>query len=218
MPDLSALLASLLVLAMVVVLLQFALGTQRNIRRGNELLRWLQGGLPVMGARTRLRWLGSSAVVLGIVDPKSPFREAEVLVVLEPRDIRFLWAWGRSRRRRDFLIFRTRLIHAPAFEVEVGQLQGWTGQDRLRQLDAEAWEKADWELPEVQVRHSRGADLETVNRAWRELESCTAGVWRLSIRREPPHLEVHVRPLEAHPAVRMFEVVHDLGVAALDRG
>jgi len=46
---------SLLLLVVVVVLLWFALGTGRNIRKGNELLRWLQGGLPLLGRRTTMR-------------------------------------------------------------------------------------------------------------------------------------------------------------------
>jgi hypothetical protein len=51
MPDLSVLLAAFLSAAVVVFLLWFAFGTQGNIRRGNEFLRWLQKGLPVLGKR-----------------------------------------------------------------------------------------------------------------------------------------------------------------------
>ena len=42
MPDLSAFGGSLAVALLVAVMLWFALGTQRNIRRGNALLGWLQ--------------------------------------------------------------------------------------------------------------------------------------------------------------------------------
>ena len=45
MPDVGAFGPSLLILGVVVVMLWFAFGTSRNITRGNDLLRWLQGGL-----------------------------------------------------------------------------------------------------------------------------------------------------------------------------
>ena len=53
MPDLSALSASLAFALLVAVMLWFALGTQRNIRRGNGLLSWLQDGLPLLGERRK---------------------------------------------------------------------------------------------------------------------------------------------------------------------
>jgi hypothetical protein len=185
-------LASLLLLAMIALLVWFALGTQRNIRKGNDLLRWLQSGLPRLGRRTRLKWLGSSAVQLAIVDPLAPFREAEVVAVLEPRDVGMLWAVARARRRRDFLILRGRLIRSPRFELEAGDLRGWTGQDALRKLDPEAWLSADWGDANVRVLHSSGAEVEDALAAWRRLADASGGVLRLSIRRTPPHLVIHV--------------------------
>ena len=32
----------------LLVMLWFAIGTQRNIRKGNEILNWLQTGLPML--------------------------------------------------------------------------------------------------------------------------------------------------------------------------
>jgi hypothetical protein len=185
---------SLLLLAAVVVLLWFALGTGRNIRKGNELLRWLQSGLPLLGRRTTLRWLGSSAVRLEIVDPRSPFRQAEVVVVLEPRDVGVLWAWARARRRRDFLIVRARLERAPRFELEAADLRGWTGRDALREMDPEAWSFADFGDPSIRAAHGPGAEPAATRQLWDRLAGASGGVWRLSIRRAPPHLEIHVLP------------------------
>ncbi|MGH2667639.1 MAG: hypothetical protein ACRDH5_00695, partial [bacterium] len=56
---------ALAVVLLLVVMLWFTWGTQHNISRGNQLLRWLQDGLPLLGRRTTLRWLGSSAAELG---------------------------------------------------------------------------------------------------------------------------------------------------------
>jgi hypothetical protein len=187
-----AFLRSLLLLAVIVILVWFAVGTQRNIRKGNELLKWLQGGLPVLGKRTRLKWLGSSAVQLNIVEPNEPFREVELVAVLEPRDIGVLWAMARARRRRDFVILRGRLDRSPRYELEAGDLRGWTGQDALRKLDPEAWLSADWDEENLRILHAADADVDGAREAWRALAAASGGVWRLSIRRTPPHLEVHV--------------------------
>jgi hypothetical protein len=207
---------SLLLLAVIVVLVWFALGTGGNIRKGNQLLRWLQGGLPLLGGRTTLRWLGSSAVRLEIVDPVPPFRQAEVVVVLEPRDVGLLWAWARARRRRDFLIVRARLERPPRFELVAADLRGWTGQDALRDVDPEAWSFADWDEPSVRAAHGPGADPAVTRRLWDRLDGASGGIWRLSIRRAPPHLEVHVLPPDtaAVTAEGLFRTVAEVAKAA----
>ena len=198
-------------------LLWFALGTQRNIRRGNDLLAWLQAGLPLLGPRTTLRWLGSSAVQLDISDPKEPFRQAGVTIVLEPRDLSWLWAFARARGRRDFLILRGSLRRTPGFELEAGG-GGWTGQDRLARIDWAAWQRTEWAGGDVVVAHTPGAGAEAAEAAWTGFAAASAAVWRLSIRKEEPHLEVHVVPpaeMGATPegAVSLVRTLSELGSA-----
>jgi hypothetical protein len=209
MPDIPAF-GYALILLLLGVLLVFTLGTRRNIRRGNAFLVWLQDGLPLLGRRTTFRWMGSTAAVLHIEEAKDPFREAEVVVVLEPRDVTVLWAWSRSKGRRDFVILRGWLRHTPRFELEAGDESGWTGTDRLRKLDPEAWKRADW--GQVRVAHTGDAHPEEMRRAWEQLADATGGVWRLSVRREHPHLEVHVLPPQAGVSSRqLVETFRDLG-------
>lgn len=211
MPDIPAF-GYALFLLLIGVLLVFSLGTRRNVRRGNAILVWLQEGLPQLGRRTTFRWMGSTAAVLRIGEAKDPFREAEVVVVLEPRDVTLLWAWSRSKGRRDFVILRGWLRHPPGFELEAGDERGWTGADRLRKLDPEAWERAEW--GEVRVAHTGDADPAEMRRAWESLGEVTGGVWRLSVRREHPHLEVHVLPPETDVSSRrLVETFRDLGRA-----
>jgi hypothetical protein len=180
------------IVLLLVVMLWFTWGTQRNISRGNALLRWLRSSLPMLGPRATLKWLGSSAVELGIVEPKAPLAEATVLVVLEPRDVPWFWAWSRGRGRRDFIILRARLIGAPGFELEAGDVEGWTGSDRIGAMDAQAWATADWGSPTLRVLHVPAFDPGPVRPLFDRLAAASRGVWRLSVRREPPHLEVHV--------------------------
>ena len=194
--SLSAVGTAAAILLVLVVMLWFTWGTQRNISRGNELLRWLQAGLPVLGRRATVKWLGSSAVELGIVEPAPPFAEASVVVVLEPRDVPWFWAWSRRRGRRDFLILRARLERPPGLELEAGDEAGWTGADRTAALDEGSWARADRDRPGLRVFHAPGSDPAQVLAFLDRLTVASGGVWRLSVRREPPHLEVHVRPPE----------------------
>lgn len=204
----------------VIVLLWFAVGIQWNIRKGNALLRWLQGGLPLLGTRTTLRWLGSSVVELKITDPAPPFLDAEVLVVLEPRDVGPLWGWGRLHGRRDFLILRARLDRPPRFEVEAGDRRGWTGRDALHGLAASEWQQADWGDENVRIVHSGGRASQVAQRLWGELQRTSKGVWRLSVRRAHPHVEVHLRPpdLAQVGAERLFRTFRELSQAAMTDG
>lgn len=192
MPDLSAIAASVVICLVIAFLLWFALGTQGNIKRGEGFLQWLQTGLPVLGRRTTVRWFGSSAVELTITQPSDPFSEAQTVVVLEPRDLGWLWAIARSRGRRDFLIVRARLKRSPAFELEAGDERGWTGADRLKRLDLGAWQQDSW--GPVRVAHTAGAATDKVRGFWNDFAALSGGVWRLSIRRDNPHLELHVLP------------------------
>jgi hypothetical protein len=216
--DLSTVGSSLLILVIGGFMLWFAVGTQQNIRRGNDLLKWLQLGLPRLGKRTTLRWLGSSAVQLDIVGPSDPFDAAQVVVVLEPRDIGVLWAWARAHRRRDFVILRASMGRPPPYEVEAGNPGGWTGGDRLRKLDPVAWEREAWVERNVGLAHTPGYAMDGIRRVWEALEGASGGVWRLSVRRDRPHLEVHVRPPDTGqvPADTLLQAFRELAATVLD--
>ena len=117
---------TLFVLAVVVFLGWFAVGTHLNVRKGHRLLRWLQDGMPLLGAKTTLRWLGSSAIELKVTNALAPLRSVDVFVVLEPRDLPFLWWLFHARGRRDLLIVRAQLGATPPFELEALDLRAWS--------------------------------------------------------------------------------------------
>lgn len=212
MPDLGTLLASLALVGLLVVMLAFAFGTQRNISKGNARLAWVQSALPALGRKTTLRWLGSSAVQLDLVDPAEPFREVTVLYVLEPRDVPLLWLFSRASGRRDVLILRASLRRAPQLDLEATTPHAW-----IKAPDTD--EVVTWPAAAfpggVHAAASAGADQSAVTaarRAWEQLGAATDSVWRLSIRRTVPHLEVHVRPADAAraPAERVVQPFVDL--------
>lgn len=194
MPDLASLLPGLLILLLAVVMIWFTFGTQRNIARGNRLLAWLQGGLGALGPRTTLRWLGSSVAELRIGQPRHPYRDALVMVVLEPRDLGALWALSRRRGRRDFLVLRLSLDRSPRYRVDLLDPRAWTAGDRRRD-ELEPEEHEDWTdaaSRPVEIHHDGTADLARLRSHWDRLARDSGGAWRISVRPTVPHLEIHL--------------------------
>jgi hypothetical protein len=195
MPDFETLFPALLIAALAVVLLWFTFGTQANIRKGNRILQWLQDGLGLLGPRTTVRWLGSSVAELKIVEPAQPFREALVMVVLEPRDLGAMWAISRSRGRRDFLILRLNLVRSPLYRADAVDPRAWTAEhldDGDRPVVETTW--TDPGGATVKVRRDPEFRLAEIGRLWDRLGKVSGGAWRLSIRPTVPHLEIHLLP------------------------
>jgi hypothetical protein len=194
----------------------FAVGSIWNVRKGRAALRWIQEGLPLLGARTTMRWLGTTAIELVLREAQAPFDQVTLIVFLEPRDVPWMWALGRSRGRRDTLILRARLRKAPSADLEAIDRRTWSGRDVLPRLARETWsvrEPAD------------GRGLATFYKAPAALARADAllqvagrdglAVRRLSLRRNDPHLQLHVDlPGAAASSRRFFEIVRALGERA----
>ncbi len=218
--DPGQLIASALGGLVVLVLVAFALGTGENVRRGNAILRWLQaGGLPVLGPRTTLRWLGSSAVELRIVEPPEPFRSVTVTVVLEPRDLPWLWLLSRRRGRRDLVIFRADLRRAPRLELQVADPAGWTSGETVRSLGDpdEAWRQLPWRIEGAAGWRGQGDPSRL--KATIERLAAAGRLSRLSISQTVPHLELHVRPPDPArlPAERLTRSFRELAGLLAER-
>jgi hypothetical protein len=192
----------------VAVVAWFAAGTIWNIRAGRELLRWMHGGLPLLGERTTVRWLGSTAVELVINQGKSQFAKATVVIFLEPRDLPW-WPLSHLRGRRDTLIIRGVLRRAPSFEFEALDPASWSARDALPRVPRD-WLQAA--APGGVVVHHAGAAalghayalLEIAQRAGMKL-------WRLSVRRTEPNFQLHVALPDRRQSARdFFEAVHAL--------
>lgn len=121
---------SILIAVVIIVMGWFAFGIVRNIRRGNAVLRWMQAGLPKLGERTTVRWLGSSAVDLNLAKAKPPFRQVQLLIVLEPRDVPWFWVIAHARGRRDMLIVRGQLPAPPQYEFDLFAPNSWSESER----------------------------------------------------------------------------------------
>jgi hypothetical protein len=131
---------AIFVVVVIAIVGWFALGTHINVRKGHRFLEWLQEGLPLVGEKTTLRWLGSSVVHLQIEKAREPFRRVEVLIVLEPRDVPPLWLLSRLRGRRDLLIVRTELRTVPKLQIEILDRQAWSTRAVDREVRQQQWQ------------------------------------------------------------------------------
>ena len=183
----------LLLLIAVVVMGFFAGGVIWNIRQGNALLGWTQTGLPLIGEKTTLRWLGSSVVELNIAKAKPPFRQFNLVLVLQPRDVPWLWLFSRMRKRRDMVILRGNLTSAPRLEYDMLAPQSWTGRSALARAQDAQWDvqpmgELVFTAPKASLPVSSRGAAELLETA-RQVDPT---IWRISIRREYPQFELHI--------------------------
>jgi hypothetical protein len=202
--------------AAVAVVAWFAAGTIWNVHLGRELMRWMQGGLPVLGSRTTVRWLGSTAVEMVLGDARAPFAGVTMVIFLEPRDLPWMWALGRSRGRRDTLIVRGALRRSPAVELEALDPASWSGRDALPRVPR-GWLVRQAVAPgRVVVHHESAASLERADALLGLAERAGLAVRRLSVRRTEPNFQLHVLlPDRGRPARTFFDAVHALAERAL---
>ena len=208
----------LFILAVLVFMGWFLVGTQWNVRKGDTVLKWLRQGLPLIGERTTMRWLGSSVVELKIAKAKDPFRTAETLVVFEPRDVMFIWALARLRGRRDTLIFRAQLRSTPTFEMEVFDPKGWTTHVHERALKGKGWTKIQLPADQPLLAYCSG-DSNPGAKPLIDLASRAGGrLVRLSVHRAVPNLEVHwlLPETKSYTARELFVKLRQIGDDALN--
>jgi hypothetical protein len=171
-------------------------------------MRWMQDGLPLLGERTTVRWLGSSAVEMVIREGKQPFANATLVIFMEARDTPWMWALGRLRGRRDLLIIRGALKRAPSFECEVLEAGSWSAREAQGRVPREWAQEAEGPV----VIWTPGVESRTVAEALlRQAANAGLAVKRLSVRRGEPHFQIHVGlPEDGKPAGGFFAAVRGL--------
>ncbi len=202
--------------AAVALVAWFAAGTSWNVSRGSAFMRWMQDGLPALGGRTTVRWLGSTAVEMAIRDGKAPFASLTLVIFLEARDMPWMWALGRARGRRDILIIRGVLRRAPQFELEALDAASWSGRDALRRVPPE-WQVRQAAASGVVVHYGSDTALSYADVLLAEARRAGLVIKRLSVRRAEPHFQIHFSlPDQRQPARDFFEAVHTIAERALD--
>jgi hypothetical protein len=193
----------------VLIMGSFGGGVIWNIRRGNAVLRWMQAGLPLIGEKTTLRWLGSSVVELNINKAKPPFRRFSLVLVLQPRDVPWLWLWSLLRNRHDMVILRGGLTAAPRLEYDVLASESWTGRSALAQAQEAQWGTESMEeLQFVAPKASLPVSMQNALHVLESARQVNPTIWRISVRREYPQIEVHIpMPKPGADAQQFFDAV-----------
>jgi hypothetical protein len=184
------------------------------------VLKWLQAGLPKLGERTTVRWLGSSAVDLNLTKVRAPFKSVQLLIVLEPRDVPWFWLFAHLRGRRDILIVRGQLQTAPQYEFDLIAPHTWSESERAGRADTRQWavddlETLNFHAPQQTRSLSRALAASLLPMA----QHIQSTVWRFSTRHDNPHFELHV-PLpnpKSMDAAQFFSALRTLGEQASKR-
>jgi hypothetical protein len=201
----------------VLVLVWYFLGQHALRRRGLAVLQWVRAGVSILGENPKLRWLGSAAFQLTIEHPAPPFQALSVTVVLEPREIFFLWLVNRFRRRRDLMVVRGDLITRPQVRFELFREEGRSGHEAKAMANSERWPMATFDKSGLQLATSSPLSQDLFHTAMRQVADHLAALSRLSIRDTSPHLLLNytLRPALADPAGPVFHLLLDLARALL---
>jgi len=207
---------TIVVVGLAVIMGWFAFGVLFNLRRGNAVVRWLQGGLPLLGEKTTFRWLGSSVAQMEISRPRQPFRAVQLMLVLAPRDVPWFWLMAALRGRRDILIFRARLAGTPTSDLELADSAAWTGKTALVDVVQKGW------VCEPYKGYRLCAPQGTLGNARKVLPGLEAALLpasctlvRLGMRSDGQQVEVHVPlPRVAQDARAYFKALQALARTA----
>lgn len=189
---------TIVIIVVLIFMAWFAIGMIYNLRRGDALLKWMQGGLPDIGQKTTFRWLGSSVAELVIAHAKKPFRRLETLLFFKPRDVFWMTIAAYFQGREDIVIFRAHLTTAPATDLELLDLKTWSGRDTQRRIRQRKWESTSYQGLELMAPPGL-LDLATttLDRLALPMQKFSARYSRFSLHRNAPNLELHV-PLPDH--------------------
>lgn len=201
--------------AAVAVVAWFAAGTIFNVRRARLLMRWMQDGLPLLGERSTVRWLGSTAVELTIRNGKAPFAAVTLVIFLEPRDIPWMWAIGHARGRRDILIIRGQLIRRAGVEFEALEPRSWSGREALPRVPR--WRARQAEASSgIVVHHADATALVQANTLLMLARRAGLAVIRLSVRHTEPNFQLHIPiPGQSQPGRDFFNALRTIAERAL---
>jgi hypothetical protein len=206
------------VLTAVVVFVMgwFAVGSIWNVRKGSSTLRWFKGGLPLLGEKTTMRWLGTTSIELVLAKAKPPFEKATLVVFLEPRDVPWIWALSRRRGRRDALILRARTRRPPPRDIEALDLASWPARDARRRMAGEPWQAREGAGAGDLTVFTKVEDALPLGDALLDLARDSGmKVQRLSVRQEEPHLQLFVDlPAPPMPAAEFFGALRAIGERA----
>ena len=201
----------------LIILAWYFVGQQAMRRRGLAVLRWVRAGVDILGESPQLRWLGGSAFQLTIERPTPPFKALAVTVVLEPREIFFLWLVNRFRKRRDVLVVRGDFATRPKALFELFREAGRSGKEAKSIATADRWAIKSFDTSGLQLASSSPIAHDALRISAPRVHAELGALLRLSIRDTSPHLLLNytLRPGQEGDAGQVFHFLLDLARAIL---
>lgn len=168
--------------------LWYGAGYWYNHRRGRNLFQWLDAGLDVLGGEREAGWIGSpaSGARINVTRAAPPFRRLEITLLLENREIPFLWLVDRLRGKRDWLIMRATLRSPRRGEVEVGSARRRAARRREQPW---TWQEGPYGLA-VAYQGSGAQRQVAALEPW--LETYGAHLHRFSWQKTDPHVQLRM--------------------------
>jgi hypothetical protein len=200
------------------LLFWYAVGAFINRRRAATLVRQVRDSLQAFGGKATIRWFGRNAFRIEAEQLASPFLRLGISVLLEARETFFLWAVGRLRGRRDWLVAGVTLNSPIAWSFEVYH----PGRRGAFQVAGEIRDKG-WRQEPLAGRPpllcaAPDADGQALAREVLGLLT-RMEVWRVGARPETPHLIVSlpVPATETRTPLPLFTVLPQLAQTVLSR-
>jgi hypothetical protein len=189
-------------------------GYYYNRRKAENISVWLKAGLEKWGKVSAGKPLGglSSGGRLYADQTAEPFQRIEAIFLLEPRENLIFWLFHRLQGRRDELVLKISLRAAPEQEVEAARRGDREFASRLAKASKKPFKKADSPQGfEMAYRSGKGTRAVESIRAF--LEQYDRAIFRLTLRRESPHLflRTYLPLIQAESAEKFFSALSDLG-------
>jgi hypothetical protein len=169
----------------------FVIGARMNVRHGHAALRWLRSGLPLICERTKLRWTGTTGIVLTMSEASAPFKSVEIRIATEQREAAPVWLLTHLLGRRDTMIVSCILRRQPRIEYDLLDQRTPAGKQALKRSVPAKWDKSA--LAGGLLAASDGPRAAAVAlRVHNRLVSLAPMLSRLAVRSAAPHIEVHL--------------------------
>jgi hypothetical protein len=193
--------------------LWYVLMAQVNRRKGDAILRMVEGACFGRGKVTETKWLGSNRLQAQLRFATHWVADARVTVSLKPRQAPLQWLISMFRKQKETLTFEANLDCAPGFQLEVFRHQWLT-----EKVQVEG--KRQWTIsrpgPIVLTTQAKwGNELTPVVNTL--MSSSGHSLMNVKFRSDAPHLTATI-PLEAvsgeEASVAFLNVLRNLAASA----
>ena len=201
------------------LLLWYVVGIQINRRRAVTLMRQVRDSIQPFGGTATIRWFGRSAFRVEIDQLTSPFVRLSVSVVLEPRETFFLWAAGRLRGRRDWLVANATLDGRVASIFDVYHPRRRGAFQVASEIRNKGWRQEPLAGHSPLLCAAPDAEGQVLAREVMNILGRVV-VWRVGLRPETPHLIISlpVPTTEIQKTLPIFTILPQLARSVLSRG